>query len=1027
MSKTNPSIFTSFTFIFFLGFYQSLAFGQSAELRFNHLNSEDGLSDNRAKCFIQDKNGFIWIGTNNGLNRYDGHDFITFKTDSPGKSQICGNSISGLDIDRNGQIWIATEDNGFCSMNPENFEFFTYSNFKGDALEKNRMNDLICINENEIGLAVQHGYMATYFVKEDSLVKFEHETSKTVYEFARISENEFASVGLLGGIRIQKGDSLFSYVDSTNQRTHSLNAIEIDENNIYAGSWGNTICVFDRTNKQWKYHPLEKGLSENSSNIISEIAHLDSSRIIIGTDNNGLFIFDKRTQECHPVLKNERDVSAPRGISIHAIFKDRNSRVWIGSNSGIDIYDPLLNQFEITFLPQLNGAKIYDIVEHNNTVLFASTDGLLKSEKNNGTEVKNELLRKDLKFRCFTTSPDNRIYIGSNKALFELTTEPFGIKNLPKIELTTRTYVSLDNLSGSTFSDIFFVKEKEETWLCAMAYGLDLVIIDLENKTGYAYLPYHLQDGNFINEHLISNYFTDSQNKVWACSRNKGLIRIDHQFTKSALDSSVIEYKVSELGLKSYFYSEKDGMPSKNVFDIIEDFEGNFWLSSIGHGLIHFQPEADEKFEVIDLEYKTIHGLEIDKNGNLWGITSKGILYYNPKSKKHKLFNQIDGISLNGMVGNWYKNEKGELYKGLNGSYIKFQPEDIQFNAVTEPVYLTQIKINNTPIDSIVSEKKLKLDFDQNFVTFQFASPSYTNPKLNAYEYILEGVDPEWRTIQGKNEAVYTSLQAGSYPFKIRAANNDGHWSEYTTLVTLDINPPWYKTWWFYALIVLAISSILFALYKYRIAQLVKFYEMRNQIARDLHDDIGSTLGSISFYSEVAEQQLKKNGESNAEDVVQKIGSTSREMMESIGDIVWAVNPKNDTIEKMVERMKNFSVPLLASKAIQIHFEVDESLHSEKLGMENRKNLFLIFKECVHNALKYSKCTKMSIQLQKIGKEVHLKMDDNGIGFDMDNIQAYNGNGMINMRERAKEMSAELNIESALSKGTAINLKFELS
>jgi len=971
--------------------------------------------------------GFMWIGTNDGLNRFDGHEFISFTTNSPGKSKICGNSISALTVDENGRIWIATEDNGFCSLDPELLSFSNHEKAKGDSLVYKRINDIIVLNENLIGLAIQDGYIANYYIAEDSLEKLSLEKASAVYEFDRIQDNEFASVGLNGGIRISSSDHLSCYVDSTNMKTQSLNSILVEEERIWTGSWGNTLCEFDRATQKWNYHLLEKELSENSSNIISEIATLDSSRIIIGTDNNGLFIFDKSSNSCQPILRNDKDSSAPKGVSIHALFKDKNGRLWIGSNAGIDIYDPILNQFKITFLPELNGAKIYDIIEKYKNLFIASTDGLLKINTSKGLQKKNEILGTDLKFRCFTASENSAMYVGSNKAMFELLPEPFGIKKLPPIDMRNITYASLENLTGSTFSDAFIFDDEGESWLCAMAYGLDLFIINLSENEGYALLPSVSKDNSLSTSHLIRKFHVDSKNTLWACSRNKGLIRIDQEFSTDSLNARIEDEGKIKFGLKSYFYTEKDGMPSKNVFDIVEDQDGSFWISTIGHGLIHFRPDSDMKFEEIDLGLKTIHGLEIDKNGNLWGITSKGILYYNPKNQKYKVFNQMDGISLDGMVGYWYKSKSGELYKGLNGTFIQFQPEHIQFNKAVNPVYLTHLNINNSPNDSLLNENNLELKYDQNFVTFQFSSPNYTQPKLNTYEYILEGVDPKWRTIQRKNEAVYTSLPSGTYPFKIRSSNNDGVWGDYKTLTTLTVHPPWYRTWWFYAFVILSIAAILFGLYKYRIAQLVKFYEMRNQIARDLHDDIGSTLGSISFYSEVAEQQLRKKGEFGAEDVVQKIGSTSREMMDSIGDIVWAVNPKNDTIEKLVDRMKNYALPLLSSKAIEIDFEVEENLNLEKLGMEKRKNMFLIFKESIHNSLKYSNCKKMDVHLLKDGKEITLSISDNGIGFDPKNSNAYNGNGMINIRERAKEMNADLSIESNLNMGTSVVLKFDLN
>ena len=234
--------------------------------------------------------------------------------------------------------------------------------------------------------------------------------------------------------------------------------------------------------------------------------------------------------------------------------------------------------------------------------------------------------------------------------------------------------------------------------------------------------------------------------------------------------------------------------------------------------------------------------------------------------------------------------------------------------------------------------------------------------------------------------------------------------------------PPFYETAWFIALICAFIILIIYSIYRYRISQFLKLQAIRNNIARDLHDDIGSTLGSINMYTEAAAGKLKKEQPEDAEEVLKKMGTASREMIERMSDIVWSINSRNDRFENLRHRMQAFAAGMLSQREIEFTFDVQEELNKTVFSMKLRKNIFLIFKEAIHNIAKYAQCKKASIVLSIKDNIFKMVIKDDGKGFDVQNNPAYNGDGIKNMRTRSEEIGARLNINSNINEGTSVEL-----
>jgi signal transduction histidine kinase len=269
------------------------------------------------------------------------------------------------------------------------------------------------------------------------------------------------------------------------------------------------------------------------------------------------------------------------------------------------------------------------------------------------------------------------------------------------------------------------------------------------------------------------------------------------------------------------------------------------------------------------------------------------------------------------------------------------------------------------------------------------------------------------------------SLSPGSYILKVKALTQDDVWSETPAQYSFIINAPFWSTWWFRTLIVLFVASVVAGFYKFRLNQLRKVMAVRTKISRDLHDEIGSTLSGIGLMSEIVKEQMENENYKAVKKSVSKISISSEEILGKMSDIVWAINPQNDTFEKMIKRLKTYATGVAAPLGIHLYFESGKELQRINLDMQQRNNIYLICKEAINNAIKYSECHHLNFVLRNYDHQFQIDIRDDGKGFDA--RQIFDGNGLKNMQSRADEIKAAFSIESEKNKGTSIKLKLKIT
>ncbi|MFT3979491.1 MAG: triple tyrosine motif-containing protein [Ferruginibacter sp.] len=579
------------------------------------------------------------------------------------------------------------------------------------------------------------------------------------------------------------------------------------------------------------------------------------------------------------------------------------------------------------------------------------------------------------------------------------------------------------NLEASIYNS-----PSDQLWVYFKDKNKKKQIANVSKSTGTMLASYSIPDEIDLPDLFVSQMFMDGKGILWLATGN-GLYAFNEN------DKTWQHWK--------NIPGNNNSLSSDKLLSICPDplLPGRYlWIGTEGAGFNRF-----DKLNYNSIRYTENDGLPnnvaycilSDSLNNLWISTNNGLSCFNPVQKTFRNFNDDDGLPCNEF--NRYtamRMQNGELMFGGVDGFVIFNPKEVLQKQEAAPVVFTGLSIFNRPVSwktnggnldaPIEYAKTLTLKPGQNIFSISFATLEYRSNVKKMYKYKLEGFDKDWTSPGNRNEVTYTNLSPGSYTFYVMGANTDGMWNEKPISMKIVVLPYWYQTLVFKIAILLLLAAALYAFYRYRLKQGLKLEKLRNRIARDLHDEIGSTLSSISIYA--ASAQKLTSGNQKTDGILSKISTGTTEMMEAMNDIVWAVNTSNDHFDNLANRMRSFAVKVTEAKNIELQFTENKDIPDLVLGMEQRKNIYLICKEAISNAVKYSNCTLMEVL---IGIEQHrllVTIRDNGKGFISDTPEhhlsgnSFGGNGLKNMRERAAEINAVLEIFTAPGKGTTVTL-----
>jgi ligand-binding sensor domain-containing protein/signal transduction histidine kinase len=475
-----------------------------------------------------------------------------------------------------------------------------------------------------------------------------------------------------------------------------------------------------------------------------------------------------------------------------------------------------------------------------------------------------------------------------------------------------------------------------------------------------------------------------------------------------------------------------EGLPETRPRALFVDSRGWLWIGLRYRGVSVTRDPASANPHFFN--YSTANGLASDAvwaiaeddSGRMYFGTGKGLDQLDLATGRIRAFNSDDGLA-GDVVNNLLKDRQGHIWVATTLGLSKFNPRAEPNATAAAPIYLSHIQIAGEnllmPETGALHLPGIELPASRNNLTIEFVALSFHGENELRYQYKLDGVDKDWSAPTESRSINYARLAPGSYQFLVRAVNQDGTITPTAASFQFRILPPLWQRWWFIALAALATGLIMYRLYRQRLARLIELERIRTRIATDLHDDIGANLSLIAMLSEVSRGQLRES-DSRLKEWLTTIAATSRDTVDSMSDIVWAVNPKRDHLRDLTRKMRRFADDILGARNIALRFREPDTGLDLRLSADLRREVFLIFKETINNLVRHSQCTEASVDLRIDHGRLVLHVSDNGRGLHSANADA--GTGLASMRDRAERLGGSFEISSSNEAGTIVTLNISL-
>ncbi|GAA4323970.1 hypothetical protein GCM10023149_25280 [Mucilaginibacter gynuensis] len=994
----------------------------SPAIYFKKIGIENGLSHRKVNCILQDRRGFLWFGTNDGLNRYDGRYMVNYRYLHNDKTCVSGNIISDLYEDTEGILWIATQDGGITRYDyrlpaARQFKQFRHNVHNPAGIPENGINKITSDRFGYLWLGTSSHYAIRVNKKTEKFDFPVKKGTRCAYTLA-MSLNDTLLIGRAGGGLLKMNTrTLVSKSDPRYENLYdklphvTITSMYRDKSGLFwMGSWDKTVYTLNPQNNK----EVNLGQKLRQANIPPDdyisFAEDNYGQIWMAGKNTGLAIYNMRSGIVSHYRHDEFKEGSLSDDHVNAVYRDRDGVMWVATNNGISMFNPLFTPFVQHRLPKAAAdIIIYDFHELKDGKLLVGTSNGIYIKAPQSENLKHLPLSykgQQLAVTKFYMDVDSSLYIGTDYTLFRLN----ALKKNVQVLAGTESDPVMKKLISSRIVSIIRDTLNGHPVLLVSPYGHYLTYYDLqENKwVSRSDSVRAIVKKYNIKDNLIRKLVRDKRGDMLLATYKTGM-------GIWAKGRQPIHYLVNDI-------ENKYSLSSNDVFDIQEDYSGNLWISTFGGGVNYFSRNKQKFYHLTESSNLT-EGMRLDSKGNLWMLCNGHVHKYDPLSHVYSCYDVPELQPTGGLSGYLFKDHYGTLYAAGINYFVTFRPESISKIKHDPPIYFTDFKIYDRSLNEYLYNKEIKLTYLQNQITIDYAAPEYSGDNLQ-YAYMLEGFDKDWIVAGKRNSAEYANLKGGTYKFKVRATNWKGTFTDRQSEITIVITPPFWQRTWFYILSILLICGIVYLVYRYRINSILQQQAIRNGIAQDLHDQVGATLSSISVYSEVARKYQENGQESQLSQVLGTISFTANEMVSEMADIVWAINPKNDHLESVFNRIRRYAEPLCAAKEINFVLKYTPGVASGNIGMHTRKNLFLITKEAINNAVKHSGCSNLIVSINGNNELVELVIRDDGIGFNIDDSRNA-GNGLNNITSRAEEMKATIEYKTEPGMGTYIRICFK--
>lgn len=919
---------------------------------FRTYSIEDGLSESVVNEIIQDSEGYLWLATGYGLNRFDGINIENYFEDDG----LNSSKIHSIFEDSKNRIWIGTEF-GVNYWKEDSI----YSVGRLSPLDNKRVISIFEDSDGEIWFGTD-GDGAWLFEQEEELIQYSTSQGFRNNRIRRIREGEDGAIWFAtrGGLTKLQNGNIRTYTTDQGLPEDRIRDIAFDENNELWIATREGLVHFK--NNEFEVFDNSDGIKNVR---IQTLVFDNENRLWIGTEG-GVSVFENG---------KFNNFTTENGLSNNIIYSstlDREGNLWFGTFGGganLFLGDYFKNH---TTLDGLSNDVITSITEGEKGEIWLATYGGGLSNLKDGkfkTLSLNEGLLDD---KVFSVNKDSkeRIWIGMRNGLAFLENEKITVLSKEEFPYRKVRHVYEDT------KGIFWISTYEEG------------IIRYDGKT---FTAITVEDG--LADNTVLSAVEGKDGSMWI-----------------ATYGGVTRYYEGEIEN----FSIQEGLPNNAVMMVIRDDQDRIWASTFG-GIAWFDGLKFQNITTEDgLPNRVCYFIQQSKDGAFWIGTNNGVVKFDAakflsgapddKEQAFQLITKEQGLVSDEMnLGAVYEDSNDHLWFGSVEGVSHFYPSRYKGNPLPP-----KVKIDRVVASGRVNKnsKHFDIEYDQNYVEINFSGINFTAPNQVVYEYRMKGVDPAWQRTMDR-VVKYPSLPSGEYTFSVHARNTNGTWSDEKTEISFLVNAPFWMQWWFVLIIVLIVVGIIWLFYNYyKARKLVDIERIRVRIASDLHDDVGASLTEVALQSDFL-QASKIDPEFKQS--LEQIGKQCRRIVTSLDDIVWSIDARNDTVGDLTDRMQDYILNVLEPKNFLVQYDFDDLKMENKLEVPIKENLYLIFKEAVNNISKYSNGDKVDIKMNTNNGDFKFIIHDNGT---TGKGTKKTGHGLRNMDMRAKRIGADIDVST---------------
>lgn len=1006
-----------------------VAVGQA--LFFQQITTADGLSDNAITKLFQDRDGFLWIGTESGLNRYDGHHVRVWHA----ADGLGGEHVADLMQDRQGMIWAATQEGALARFSSDGaaVETFRPGTALQHAVPRLRLNCLFDLNDSTLLIGARR---VPLIFMDKRTGRFSYwkgsgpitpaaalpqpvESSDWCHYIRDLGDGRLAIGFLLGFgqhlVDRNTGRLLGQAFELNGDKDQTITDALCTGDRLYGAGWQQRLHVHDLRSGQDLYWPMP----DECRTLIQD----DSLHLLIGTASSGLLRMDVRTGSYQVHRHRQGD---PRSLSddrVRALLRDREGRTWAGTASGLNVYAP--KRWWASSVPLTTGqgdegstAVPFNIAELPSGELAVCTNLGLFMGMPDGPLGYLPVRAAQQRLRTTTVlCTPGSMFLGAEEGLFHWDdgTHRAVAMFQPGDRFHARTHG--ESRPAGTVPALFQVRSlladtiRGRPALVLGVLGYGLAILDLSSRQVELF-AHQTDNPGSLGGNLVTQLVRDRTGTYWAATA-EGLYQWD-------LD------RRSPSNRFRAFRANADGsmLPSDDITALLPDTQGRLWIAMRNGGLALWNGDHMRRFSLPACAGGTVHGLAFDRSGRLWCATRGCFTVLDTALAAWEVIFLPQKQTSAAVPLGLRTLRDGRMAFVADNTLQVFDPAVLVATAAPPAPYLTAMELGDSSVMGRLHKGVLVLAAASAPLRISISALDLAPLQPYTYSLELEGVDPKPRPADAGGSLVYASLPHGTYRLLARTVGGNGVTSAPVALAVIQKAAPIQQRWWFYWAIAAATGAVAYALSRYRYGQKLHLQQVRNRIASDLHDEVGSSLSAITIGSQLA-AGLSGKDKGQVREIMLRLSETSNTSLRRMRDIVWAIDPLNDEGEALVARMRRIAQELLADQGVDVAFSITGGVEHLKLPMGARKDLLLLFKEAVHNCSKYADAGTVQVSLHRRSSRLWLSVKDDGKGFNP--ALHPDGHGLGSMVRRAQALQTELVLKSGPGLGTLVGVEVELT